>query len=497
MAKRKLDTPPETSHNLLQYEQGTIRKSHIGRLTIALVYPNIYSVGMSNLAIHTLYRLFNARDELVCERFFYDQSESGMPCSLESGKRLAEFDIIACSLSFELDYLNLIRLFHRAQIPLLQKERGEQYPLIIAGGIAISANPEPLADILDAVVLGEAEELIELLLDSWLRSNDIPRVPGKKTGILHQLSQVSGIYVPNIMDSAEHLPRLQVADLNRYPTVSQILTPNTEFKNMFLIELGRGCPYRCRFCLAGCFYAPVRYRSLEHLRTQIEQSRQFTDGKTYPRIGIVATAIADYPQIKEFCAEMLDKKIAVSFASLRADKAPDSLLQLLKQSGQKTVTFAPEAGSESLRNYIGKPITESALLNLVERSVSIGLLNIKLYFMIGLPHETEADIVALISLSKKLRDTLLVASKPYGRAGKLIIAITPFIPKKGTVFENEPMASRWELNKKSKLIREHLRKEPNLQFQIAQPKAAELEAMISLGERELGRRLIALVFDSF
>jgi radical SAM superfamily enzyme YgiQ (UPF0313 family) len=449
---------------------------------------------MSNLAVHTLYRRFNNREEIVCERVFFYQNESGIPRSLESGTRLAEFDIIACSLSFELDYLNLIQLLHQAKIPVLREERKNRYPLLLAGGIAISANPEPLSDILDAIVLGEAEEIIEPILDILINNSEIRNL---KPEILGQFGQVSGIYVPEIMNSAETISRLQVADLDRYPTVSQILTPDTEFKNTFLIELGRGCPYRCRFCLAGCFYAPVRYRSLDHIRTQIESALSFTDGITYPRIGIVATAIADYPHLDEFCNEMLRTDIAVSFASLRADKAPDSLLRLLRHSGQKTVTFAPEAGSDSLRKYIGKPLEDTALIELVDRSVAIGMLNIKLYFMIGLPQETEADIIALINLSRTLRDTLLAGSKPFGRAGKLIIAINPFVPKKGTAFENEPMASRLQLNKKIKLIRNRLRKESNLQLQIAQPKSAELEAEISRGGRELGKRLINLALQSF
>lgn len=494
MLKRRFKTPINKYQSILQQERGTIRKSHNGRLKIALVYPNTYAVGMSNLAIHTLYRLFNDRNGIVCERFFFDQTESGMPCSLESGKRLAEFDIIACSLSFELDYVNLIRLLHRANIPLLQKEREERYPLILAGGIAISANPEPLADILDAVVLGEAEEIIDPLLDILVNQTAIRN---QKSGILYQLAQLTGIYVPSLLDSAEHLSRLKVTNLNRYPTVSQVLTPETEFKNMFLIELGRGCPYRCRFCLAGCFYTPIRYRSLDHIRTQIELSRRFTDETTYPRIGIVATAVADYPPLEEFCEEMLHKNILVSFASLRADKAPDIMLRLLQQSGQKTATFAPEAGSESLRKHIGKPMADAMLIDLVNRSISIGMLNIKLYFMIGLPNETEADIFALIRLSKTLRDTLITVSKPFGRAGKLIISINPFVPKKGTAFEIEPIVSRQKLNIKIKLIREQLRKEPNLQLQIAQPKLAELEMEISLGTRELGKRLTELVFNSF
>jgi radical SAM superfamily enzyme YgiQ (UPF0313 family) len=299
------------------------------------------------------------------------------------------------------------------------------------------------------------------------------------------------------MDSAEKLTRLHIKELDRYPTVSQIITPYTEFKNMFLIEIGRGCPYQCRFCLAGCFYNPVRYRSLGHIRDQLEKANQLTRSSGYPRIGIVATAIADYPNLDEFCDEMLRKNITVSFASLRADKAPDTLLKLLKQGGQKTVTFAPEAGSESLRNSIGKPMPDNHLTDMVTRSVALGLLNVKLYFMLGLPQETEADIIALINLSRKLRDALLSASKKLGRAGKLVISINPFVPKKGTRFENEPMVPLPELNKKINLIRERLQKENNIKLQIANPKLAGLEAEISLGGREFGQRLINLSFQPF
>jgi radical SAM superfamily enzyme YgiQ (UPF0313 family) len=473
-----------SSEVLLQNELGTIRKSHSGKLKIALIYPNAYSVGMSNLAIHTLYRQFNHRDEIVCERVFFDHNETGIPRSLESGTKLTEFDLLACSLSFELDYLNLIRLLHRANIPLLREERNSREPFLLAGGIAISANPEPLADIVDAVVLGEAEEIIEPILNIFIPSNRT------KTELLSELGLLSSIYIPEITESSENLTRLHIKELDRYPTVSQIITPYTEFKNMFLIELGRGCPYRCRFCLASCFYAPLRYRTLSHIREQIDKSRLLTGSDTYPRIGIVATAIADYPQLDQFCEEMMQKNIAVSFASLRADNAPDSLLRLLKQSGQKTITFAPEAGSESLRKIIGKPIADKHLIDMVERSVDFGILNIKLYFMIGLPQETNADIHALINLSRGLRNTLLSASKWLGRAGKLIIAINPFIPKKGTRFEKEPMASRAQLNEKIKLIRERLRKESNLQLHITNPKLAGLEAELSLGGRELSQRLI-------
>ncbi|MDI6783046.1 MAG: radical SAM protein [bacterium] len=476
---------------LLQHEIGTIRKSHSGKLKIALIYPNTYTVGMSNLAVHTLYRQLNARKEIVCERVFFEQNPPDVPRSLESGTKLTGFDLLACSLSFELDYLNLIRLLRQANIPVFRKDRREKFPILIAGGIAISANPEPLADIIDAIVLGEAEEIIEPILALFIASN------GNKSAILTALSEVSGIYVPQLLDSAENLTRLHIKELDRYPTVSQIITPYTEFKNMFLIELGRGCPSRCRFCLAGCFYNPVRYHSLDHIREQLEKAKRLTLSSSYPRIGIIATAIADYPNLEEFCEEMLRKNIAVSFASLRADKAPVHLLKLLKQSGQKTVTFAPEAGSESLRTAIGKPISDNHLVDMVERSVALGMLNVKLYFMVGLPQETEADIIALINLSRRLRDALLSASKKLGRAGKLIISINPFIPKKGTPFETEPMVPLPELNKQITLIRARLRKENNLKLQIANPKLAGLEAELSLGGRELGKQLSDLPFQPF
>jgi len=474
-------------HLLLKNERGTIRKSHAGKLRIALVYPNSYSVGMSNLAVHTLYRTFNARNEIVCERFFYDRSRYAvLPQSFESGTPLSGFDIIASSLSFELDYFNLVALLKRAEIPMLRSERTARSPFILAGGIAISANPEPLADIVDAVVLGEAEEIITPILDILLNTSAIHNQNSK---LLKELSELPGIYIPKLMPSAEHLSRLHVQELDRYPTVSQIITPNTEFKNMFLIELGRGCPYHCRFCLAGSFYRPVRYRSLNHIYEQLKLARELTETKTYPRVGIVATAIADYPQLDELCEEMLRKKIAVSFASLRADKAPVRLLQLLKQSGQKTVTFAPEAGSESLRKSIGKPISDAQLVDMVERTVRFGLLNIKLYFMLGLPNETESDIIALIALVKKLRDVFISASKPLGRVGKLIVAVNPFVPKKGTRFEHERFGSVLVLRDKMNRIRAGLKKEHNLQLQFTSPNLAELEAELSLGSRNLAQKL--------
>ncbi|MCX7919018.1 MAG: radical SAM protein [bacterium] len=476
-----------TPFQLLQAERGTIRKSHRGKLKLALIYPNTYAIGMSNLAVHTLYRLFNAHPNIVCERFFYIPGYTGIPRSLESGTALTAFDTIACSLSFELDELNLVALLRQANIPIFRIERSKRYPYLIAGGIAVSANPEPIANIVDAVVLGEAEEIIEPMLEILIATMNDKRKRNDR------LERLSGIYLPDRNTSAEHITRLHLTELDKFPSVSQIITPYTEFKNMVLIELGRGCPYSCRFCLAGTFYKPVRYRSLHHIYEQIEFARRFSGSGAIPRIGIVATAIADYPQLDQFCAEMLKRKIPVSFASLRADKAPDLLFRLLKQSGQKTIAFAPEAGTETLRTSIGKPLTDNELMEQVYRAVSNGLLNIKLYFMLGLPQETEADIQALIALVRRLRNILISASKPFGRAGKVIVAISPFVPKKGTAFEHERFDDIAELKRKNRLLRSALQKENNLQLQLVNPHTAWLETLLSLGTRET---LPALVTDT-
>ena len=475
-------------------EIGTIRKSWRGRISIALVYPNRYHVGMSNLGFQSVYRLLNAYDHVVCERAFLPEASQPQTTPLltvESGKRLSEADIIAFSLSFENDYPHILSILENIGLPLRADHRSEQDPLLLAGGVTSFLNPESIAAFFDCFLIGEAEAMLPGFLNAFDPGNN------KQTILKNIARNVPGAYVPAfyrvdykrdgtiasfkaLEDVPQNIQRTYVKDLNRTATCSAILTPDTAFDRTFLIEVARGCPHGCRFCSAGFIYRPPRFRSTQSLGDNIEQGISLTD-----RIGLVGSAVSDLPKIGDLCGQYQDQDIRISFSSLRADGLSEELLSTLKQSDVKTATIAPDAGSERMRKVINKGINEKAILTAADTLVANGIPNLKLYFMIGLPTETADDVEAIIALCKKIKHRFLKSSRSQKRMGEITVSLNCFVPKPFTPFQWVAMDEISSLKKKIQKIKNELKKIPNFRVHSDIPRWAYIQALFSRGDRKV------------
>jgi radical SAM superfamily enzyme YgiQ (UPF0313 family) len=470
-----------TTH-LLEKESGTIRKDWGGRLPIALVFPNTYYLGMSSLAIHTLYRLWNARDDVVCERVFFESSKPGpskrgvaMPLSLESSAPLDYFPVVAISISYEMDYFNVVALLRAAGIPPLAADRDETHPLLIAGGPAVSANPEPLAPLLDAVVVGEIEPVFDRLTDALhlvAEDRDVARTT---------LSGLPGLYLPNLSpgNAGPRLPvtRQWLSDLDSVPTHSVLSTPYTEFGGVGLIEIARGCGRGCRFCLAGYAYRPPRQRSIEAILAQAHTLLEHQG-----RLGLVSAAVSDHSHIDELAVALRALGARLSVSSMRVDPVSEPLVRALAESGTQTLTIAPEAGSERLRHVINKTQTVDDLLRAVDLADRYDFAQIKLYFMLGLPTEDEEDVQALVDLA-------LACAARFSR--QVTVNITPFVPKAHTPFQRLAQPPAKTVKRRLARIERDLRPK-GIGVKSESPSWAEIQGSLARGDRSLATALLAV-----
>ncbi len=490
-------------------EKGAIVKPRGGRTTVGLVFPGTYYVGMSSLGYQTIYRIINARADALAERLFLPDGrkrrlEAGLPASIETGARPRDFEILAFSVSFEHDYTAVADFLRLSGIPPFSRDRDESHPLLVFGGVCTFFNPEPVADFFDAVVVGEAEESINELLDEYVNVKSAGR-----RELLTALSKIPGIYVPSLYTPAYNqggtissftpapgapktIARRYVKDLDKFPARSVIVTPDTEFGDMFMVELSRGCGRHCRFCMAGYVYRPPRNRSLESVRKDIEEG-----GKLAGKIGLVGSAVSDWPWISELARELearsqstgRGRPTGFSASSLRADSLTPELAALVSR-GNRTVAIAPEAGSERLRAVINKNISEEQVLRAVRTLIEAGVLNVKLYFMVGLPTETEEDIEEIIKLAGKARETMLASARGKGRIGTLSLSVNCFIPKPWTPFQWEPMEAADKLKDKLRRITKALGSLPNVAVTHDVPKYAFIQAALARGDRRLAKVIL-------
>ena len=475
-------------------ESGAVKKQHAGRLTVALVYPNTYPVGMSNLGFLTVYRLLNGFDHVVCERAFLPAGKDDPALGIhavESGKPIGNFDIVAFSLSFENDYPAILTVLEKAGIPLESSDRGTPHPLVVAGGVACFLNPEPIAAFIDCFLLGEAEIILPLFLETYTPQTDRQTTLGRIT------RQVPGAYVPAFYAPLYHkdgtLKELNVSpqapqtikpprfnDLTDEPAFGSIITPDTTFKNTYLLEVARGCPHGCRFCSAGFVYRPPRFQSLEALKACLEQAAERTT-----KVGLVGTAVSDLPCLADLCRFASDKGLQVSFSSLRADALDDDLVKTLRANKVKTATIAPDAGSERMRRIINKGISEAQILKAAEKLVAGGIPNLKVYFMVGLPWETEADVRAIVELTGKIKQQFLKTSRKMKKIGSITVSLNAFVPKPFTPFQWCPMDDRKSLQSKIKTIRKALQKIPNVRVQAENLRWSYIQALLARGDRRV------------
>lgn len=482
----------EKIDSLLSKEKGTVYKDPGGKTNIVLVYPNTYYVGMSNLGFQGIYGLLNRMNDVVCERVFLPEDEDMEEYlrtdtelfSMESKRTLNRFDIVAFSVSFENDYPNILKVLKLSRIPFRSSERNPRHPLVIMGGVCAFFNPEPVADFFDICFAGEAEEMLPEFLDAYKSSSDRNEVFKKSIAI-------EGLYIPRFYSvlydkdgrisgrhasegAPEIIKRRYLKDITRSGIGASIVTPETEFSEMYLIEAMRGCPWSCRFCVAGHIYNPFRKKALQALENEIRSALTKTN-----RIGLIGSSLSDYPDIKEV---LKIPEVDFSITSLRASAKSAEVVGLLR--GHKSISIAPEAGTERLRKVIDKKITEEDILQTSELIFSEGIETLRLYFMIGLPTETREDITGIVNLVKKIRDR---ASK-----GNITLSISTFVPKPFTPFQWHPMENFSEVKERLKIIKNGLLPIKGIRVFHDVPKYAYMQGLFSQGDRRASQVVVEM-----
>jgi radical SAM superfamily enzyme YgiQ (UPF0313 family) len=461
-------------------ERGTIYKDWGGKVHIALVYPNSYYLGMSNLGFQTVYNILNSYDNIVCERVFWEpkRAKAEQPVSMESQRPLSDFDVLAFSISYELDYFNVVQILKESGIPVFTSDRDERHPPAIAGGPCVIANPMPLSPFFDCFTIGEGEAILPRFIEALVEG-----IADKKDKLLKALASVPGVYVPTLYNG-KPIKRQWLKDLDSAATTSVILTPDTEFSNMYLIEIARGCGWGCRFCLAGFQFRPFRFRPLESLLKQAENGFKYTN-----KIGLLAAAVSDYPEIGELAYTLHRMDVELSVSSLRFRPFSQAVLKALAKSGAQNITLAPEAGSERLRRIINKCVTEEDIIAAVDRIAKQGIKQIKLYFMIGLPTETDADIDEIIAL------TLTLKRQVEGTVTRLAITVEPFVPKAGTPFQWQAMAKEDVLTHRLNRIKGSLTKK-GIEVRTESAGWSIIQGILARGDARLGAVLAGMPRNS-
>jgi radical SAM superfamily enzyme YgiQ (UPF0313 family) len=483
-------------HGPIPGERGALRKEPGGKLGVALVYPNAYRLGMANLGLHAVYRLLNEDPGALCERAFLPE-DGGEPRTIESGRPLRAFDVVAFSLSFEDDYPNVLDLLARAGLPLRSAARDERHPLVVAGGIAVQINPEPVAPFFDALLVGEGEVLVPPFLAF---ARDALSGGPSRADLLRALARLRGAYVPGLYDveysdtrapdgrwvtrfapkhgAPERVARAYVESLRGVATSRVVDSPDAQFGDLYLTEVARGCLWGCRFCAAGFVQRPYREVDLETLRA--EARKGIARGQ---RVGLVGPDTSDYTGLDPLTCSIGEAGGTFSPSSLRVDAITPTLSRRMAEGGERSITIAPEAGTERMRRVVNKDFTDDQIVQAAENALSQGMQHVKMYFMCGLPTETEDDVLGMARIAVRIREEVMVPwARRRGRMGRLSLSVNPFVPKPWTPFQWAPLEARDTLEAKRRLLEKALRPK-GIAVELLSTREAYLQTLLSRGDR--------------
>lgn len=511
MIEQMLDAV-EKPARYLGNEWNAVHKSDPELTRVALAFPDVYEVGMSHLGLQILYHLVNRRADAVAERVFapwvdMEQAmrQANLPLfSLESWSAVRDFHLIGFTLQYEMSYSNILNMLELSGVPLLAVERGEADPLVMAGG-PCAYNPEPLADFLDFVVLGEAEEALDEVLSAYAECR---RQQLNRQATLQALAKVSGVYVPALHQVSYQddgtiaavaplagQPLIQkrvVSELKPeyYPT--QPIVPYLGVvHDRLMLEVFRGCTRGCRFCQAGMIYRPVRERTREEL---LGLAKAALESSGYDEVSLMSLSTMDYSDLAGLLDAMLApggcEQVKISLPSLRADSFSVELAEKVQQNRRSGLTLAPEAGSQRLRDVINKQVTEQDLLTAVAGAERSGWQGVKLYFMIGLPTETDEDLEGIYQLASRAASAYKYVGQP-GHPLRVTVSVASFVPKAWTPFQWEAQDSLAELERKQRLLRDLFAKDRRLKLNYHDADLSFLEAIFARGDRRLSTVLLA------